>query len=429
MSGATGAVKRGLPGPLAGIRVLDLTSFLGGPYAGMLLADLGADVIKVEAPPGGDPSRNRQDHVGYSSTYAGVNRNKRSVVLDLKNPEARPLLHALIKRCDVILLSIRPKSRPGLGLDYESLRAINPRLIYCSITGYGESPEARDRPAFDTTAQALSGLLSLVLGSFDREVTIRAFLSDILAGVYACNGVLAAIVARTETGEGQEVRTSLLEASLAFEVFNFFTLFAAQAANREHTSVRPAGYLLRGSDGKPFAVHVPPSPEHIWHNFITALGLPWLDEDQRFKSKAARAANYPELHRIVADHVHTAPRAHWTAKLAEREVACAPIYALDEVFDDPLVQGLGMLHTFIDPWGKEQKTVGSGVKLSGFPPMDPRRAPLLGEHNRSVLSELGLPGDEIERLERIGVIGAPDPLVAQLNGSGPETAVGQRESA
>ena len=405
-------------GALAGIRVLDLTSFLGGPYAGMLFADLGAYVVKIEAPPGGDPSRNRQDHVGYSSTYAGVNRNKRSVVLDLKHPECRPLLHRLVKWCDVILLSIRPRSRAGLGLDYDSLRALNPGLIYCSITGYGETPEARDRPAFDTTAQALSGLLSLVLGKFDREVTITAMLSDLLAGVYACNGVLAALVARKDTGEGQEVRTSLLQASLAFEVFNFFTLFAAQAANRTYTSVRPAGYLLHGSDGKPFAVHVPPSPEGIWRNFVGALGLPWLDEDERFRSKAARAANYPLLHGIVADHVRTAPRAHWMEKLSEREVACAPIYTLSEVFSDPIVQSLGMLQTFIDPWGKEQKTVGSGVSLSRTPPVVPRRAPLLGEHNRSVLHELGCPDDEIDRLQRSGVIGAPDPLVATLRADG-----------
>lgn len=412
------AARRPKAAPLTGIRVLDFSSFLGGPYAGMLLADLGANIIKIETPPGGDPTRDRPDLPGYSSTYAGVNRNKRSVVLDLKHPDARPLVHKMVEASDVLLLSTRPRSRAALGLDYKSLSKVNPRLIYCSVTGYGETEAARDVPAFDTTAQALSGLLSLVLGDIDREVTIGAFLSDVLAGVFACNGVLAAIAARHLTGRGQEVRTSLLQASLAFEVFNFFSLFAAQAAGRQISKVRPAGYMLRGSDNLPFAVHVPASPERVWHSFVAALGMTSLNDDERFKTRALRLANYPAMHEVIARHVRaTAPRAHWIERLKAKEVACAPIYELAEVFGDPIVRSLGMLKTFIDPWGKEQKTVGSGVDFSGTPTVAPTRAPLLGEHNREVLAEFGLKRAEIGRLEKSGVIGAPDPRVAELKGS------------
>lgn len=401
--------------PLTGIRILDFTSFLGGPYAGMLLADLGADVIKVEAPPGGDPTRDRPDLPGYSSTYAGVNRNKRSLVLDLKHPAARPLLHRMVEHSDVMLLSTRPRSRAAVGLDYKSISKVNPRLIYCSMTGYGETDAARDVPAFDTTAQALSGLLSLVLGNLDREVTIGAFLSDVLAGVFACNGVLAAITARHLTGKGQEVRTSLLQASLAFEVFNFFNLFAAQAASRQPSKVRPAGYMLRGSDGLPFAVHVPASPERAWRSFVTALDMAWLNDDERFRTKSMRAANYPLLHRIIAEHARsTAPREQWIERLKAHEVACAPIYELNEVFGDPIVQSLGMLKTFVDPWGRPQKTVGSGVDFSDTAAVPLTRAPLLGEHNREILAEFGVDEAEMERLEKSGVVGAPDPLVAEL---------------
>lgn len=401
--------------PLSGVRVLDFTSFLGGPFAGMLLADLGADIVKVEAPPVGDPARDRQDLPGYSSTFSGVNRNKRSILLDLKRDGAKPLLHKLVEQSDVMLLSIRPRSRKALGLDYASLRKVNPGLIYCSVTGYGETDAARDVPAFDTTAQAMSGLLALVLGSVDREVTIRAFLSDVLAGVFACNGVLAALNARHLTGKGQEVRTSLLQASLAFEIFNFHTLFAAQAAGHEFSNVRPAGYLLRGSDNLPFAVHVPPSPERNWHTFIDTLGMSFLRADERFQTKASRAANYSTLHHIIVEHVRTrGTRAQWVKRLQKREVACSPIYELAEVFKDPIVSSLGMLKTIVDPWGKRQRTVGSGVEFSGTPTVEPVRAPLLGEHNREVLRSYGLAKGEIERLERAGVLVAPPASVEDL---------------
>lgn len=396
----------GSKGALAGIRVLDCTTFFAAPFAAMLLADFGADVIKIEAPPAGDPSRYRQDDSGYSSGFASVNRNKRSLLIDLKNPASQPILRGLAERSDVIVLNVRPQSRPALGLAYEQLRAINPRLIYLSISGYGESPENLDRPAFDTTAQAVSGLLSLILDDPDREVRITAMLSDVLAGVFGCTGVLAAIAARERTGEGQEVRTSLLQATLAFELINFYTLFAAQVSgwSNPETTVRTAGYVLRGSDGGRFAAHVPPSPEKIWHGFLDALELRSLDEDERFRSKAARAANYPALYRIVADRVATRPRAYWMARLIEREIACAPFNELAEVFDDPIVKGVNMLHRFIDPWGREQKTVGSGIELSRTPALAPRRAPLPGEHNREILHWLGASEQKVSELERLGVL-------------------------
>jgi crotonobetainyl-CoA:carnitine CoA-transferase CaiB-like acyl-CoA transferase len=400
--------------PLSGIRVLDLTSFLGGPYAAMLLADLGADVIKIEAP-GGDPSRNRQDVPGYSSAYAGVNRNKRSLVLDFKNTSSRLLLHRLVKGSDVMLVSIRPRSRAALGLDYKTLNKINPRLIYCSVTGYGETEAALDIPAMDTTAQAMSGLLSLIVGNFDGEVSIRAYLSDVLVGVFACNGVLAAIAARHLTGKGQEVRTSLLQASLAFELFNFFILFAAQGSGRNSAMNRPAHYVLRGSDNLPFAAHVPPSPERVWDNFAAALGMDALNEDARFSTKALRAANYSALHHLIAEHTRkTKSRAQWIKILRAREVACAPVYELSEVFRDPIVKSLGMLKTITDPWGKLRRTVGSGVDFSDTPAVEPARAPLLGEHNREILTELGLSKPEIEQFEKSGVVGNADPRVSGL---------------
>ena len=392
-------------GPLAGTVVVDATNFLGGPFGGMLLADLGADVIKLEAPPGGDPSRQRHDNTSYSSAFAGINRTKRSLLIDLKKPESRPVLEALIRRSDIFLTSLRPKSRGSIGLDYPTLSAINPRLIYCSITGYGERGPAIDVPAFDTVAQARSGLLSLLLGDFDQEVRISAFLSDISAGIYACCGVLAALQARHRTGVGQEVRTSLLQATMGMETFNFFTMFAAKAAGQSFASIRPAGYFLRGSDGVRFAAHVPPSPPALWKNFIDALDMVWLDDDARFCTTGVRAENYSKLHQIIAEHVAKMPGKHWMDRMAAHNVACAPILKLDQVFDDPIVRGLGMLHTVTDPWGEQVETVGSGIELLGTPIVPPRRAPLIGEHNNEILQWLGFTADSIDTMTKGGVLG------------------------
>ncbi len=396
-------------GALAGIRVLDFTSFIAGPYAGMLLADLGAEVIKVEAPPRGDPSRYREDDSGYSSGFAATNRNKESLLLDLKSPGGQEVLRRLVADVDVLLISLRPRSRAAIGLSYEQVSAINPRLVYCSLTGLGETDAARDKPAFDTTAQALSGLLSLVTGDVDSPVRIKAYLADQLSGLYGVYGILGALVARERTGRGQEVRTSLLQASIAFCVSNFYHYWAAsQSGDPEaNSSLRTAGYLLRAGDGLPFAVHVPPSPAKNWIAFTDGLGRPDLRQDPRFSDKEARERNYETLHGLVAEHVKQHPRAYWLGRLEEFDVPCAPIYGLGEVFLDPLVTSLGILHQVPDPRGRPRSTVGAGVSLSATPTVPAERAPLAGEHNRAILARLGFGPEEIEDLERRGVIAGP----------------------
>ncbi len=416
------AARQDIPtaSPLAGVRVLDFTSFVGGPFGGMLLADLGAEVIKVEQPPKGDPARDRQDNPGYSSTYAGINRNKRSILLDLKHPSSQPVLKRLVEQSDVLLLSVRPKSRKRLGLDYDSLKAINPALVYCSITGYGETPEARDRPAFDTTAQAMSGLMSLVVSDLDHEVKIRLFLSDLLSGVYAAHGILAALVERSRTGLGQEVRTSLLQSSLGFIAYNFHTLFSAQAANRPNKTVRPAGFLMKGSDGKAFAAHVPFSPPSMWENFVASIEMPWLKDDPRFAKQKERASNYSMLHQMIADHVRSRPADYWLSRMDEKEVACSPILPLESVFENPIVAGLGMLHGFTDPWGQQQQTVGSGVSFSRTPTVKPTRAPLLGENSAEVLALFGFDKESIEKLMKEGAV-QPTPATHLPDASSEET--------
>jgi crotonobetainyl-CoA:carnitine CoA-transferase CaiB-like acyl-CoA transferase len=384
-----------MPGALDGYRVLDMTNFVAGPYATMLLADMGAEVIKVEAPPLGDPNRFRENDSGYSTGFAAINRNKKSLFIDFGSPRAADVFERLLGSADVLITSIRPRSRDKLRISYGQLSSRFPRLVYCSLTGLGEKGDALDRPAFDTTAQALSGLLSLITNEFDRPVRVRALLSDQLAGLYACQGILAALLARGRTGRGQYVSTSLLQASIAFCASNFAAQFNASRKGRVSGSMRTAGFLLVCGDGLPLALHVPPSPPKTWLSVTAALGLEQLREDPRFRDKGGREENYEELHGIVAGVLKANTRDYWLERLTAYDVPCAPVYSLGEVFNDPIVRGLGMLAQTTAPSGEQESVVGSGVELSDTPAEVRFRAPLLGEQTDALLRELGYSEGEI----------------------------------
>jgi len=401
-----------MAGALAGIRVLDVTNFFAGPHCAMLLGDLGAEVIKLEHPPHGDPMRFREDDSGYAPSFVAKNRNKQSLMLDLTRPEGRAALDRLLPTIDVLIISIRPRSRAKLGLDYGHVSAVNPRLVYCSVSGFGETEAARDRSVFDTSALARSGLLSLITGEFDQPMRIQALLSDMLAGTYACYGVMGALVARTRTGRGQEVKTSLLASSIAFSDSAFLHAFVAQrlGQTRGRLKYRTAGFLFLARDGLPFAVHVAPSPVKNWGNFAQAMERPELQEDPRFSSKRGREENYPALHAEMSAQAKLKPRAYWLERLEAHDVPASPIHALADVFSDPIVAALGMLHEVPDPWGTKWKLVGSALDLSDTPVLPPARAPLMGEHSRAILSSVGYAAAELDALERDGVIlGPPGP--------------------
>lgn len=371
--------------PLEGVKVIEVASFVAGPFCSMLLGDLGAQVIKVESPPSGDPIRNREDESGYGAGFAAINRNKKSVFLDLHVEGERETFRNLVATADALITSVRPRSRSGLGLSPTRLMADNPRLIYLSLTGQGERAEVSDLPAFDTTIQAQSGLLNLIGVQPGRPMAVRILLADQLAAVYGALGVVAALVRRSVTGRGGLVRTSMLEATIAFATLNHSLNLASRDRGRS-THLRSAGYLLVAADGLAFAVHVPPSPDDNWRRFVQAVGVAELNDD-RFATKELREANHARIHELVDRHARTATRAVWLERLARADIAAAPINQLHEVFADPIVAGLNMQSVIDGPNGEPLPTIRPAVSF-GDERFDVRRAPLAGEHSDEVLGEL-----------------------------------------
>jgi crotonobetainyl-CoA:carnitine CoA-transferase CaiB-like acyl-CoA transferase len=373
-------------GALSGIRVLEFASYVSGPYAGMLLADLGAEVIKVEAPGKGDPFRG-WGRIEYSPTFGSVNRNKKSVELDLKSQEGKEAARALAKTADVVIENFRSGTMERLGLGYEDLSKDNPGLVYCAITGFGSTGPYAQRPGYDTVGQATSGLLSL-LTDLDQPQAMGISFSDHLGGMVACNGILAAIIARGRTGLGQRVDTSLLEATISFCGENAANYFEkGKVPSRATRTHRAQVYAFVAGDKKPFVVHLS-SPTKFWQGLCNVVGRSeWL-EDPRFATKETRGKNYPALEEGLAAIFATKPRDYWLAQLQAADVPAAPINDFDEVFADPQVQHLKMRETI------QHKRVGAiglirnGLRLSRTPPSIRSAAPELGEHTQEILSSI-----------------------------------------
>ena len=375
-----------MAGALEGIRVVEFANYVSGPYAGMLLGDFGAEVIKVEAPDGGDPFRG-WGRVEYSPTFGSVNRNKKSVVLDLKSAEGLAAARALTRTADVLIENFRTGTMERLGLGYEQLSRDNPRLVWCSITGFGPTGPYASRPGYDTVGQSVSGLLSL-LTDLDRPRPMGISLSDHLAGITACNGILGALVARGRTGKGQRVETSLLEATVSFLGENAARYFEnGKVPDRAARTHQAQVYAFVASDGKPFVIHLS-TPAKFWKGLANVVGRPqWID-DARFATKEARSRHYDVLHGDLAAIFKTDTRDNWLAKLQAADVPAASLNRLDEVFADPQVKHLGLRR---DVPHKRVGSVGlirNAVRMSVTPPEIHSASPELGEHTDEILAAL-----------------------------------------
>jgi formyl-CoA transferase len=375
-------------GALAGITVLEIASYVSGPYAGMLLADLGATVVKIE-PPDGDPFRG-WGTVEYSATFGSLNRNKRSVVLDIKTADGRAAAQRLAERADVLIENFRPGTLDRVGLGYDQVRGRNERLVYCSITGFGSDGPYRDRPGYDTIGQAMSGLLSL-LTQTDAPQPMGISLSDHLGGIFACYGVLAALLARERTGRGQRVETSLLQSSIAFLAENAANFFEGKAKPPDRaTRTRQAQvFAFVAGDALPFVIHLS-SPPKFWEGLVRACGRPELATDPRFRDRRARQQHYDELTPILAEIFRGAGREAWLEKLRAEDVPCGPLNDLAEVFEDPQVRHLAMKIDLPHPKRGSVAVVGSGVRLSETPVQIRTAAPELGADTAEYVSPQGV---------------------------------------
>lgn len=371
---------------LDGISVLEFANYVSGPYAGMMLADLGAEVIKIEPPGGGDPFRG-WGAADYSATFGSVNRNKKSVILDLKSEDGRAAALALASRADVLIENYRAGAMARLGLDYESLKHVNPRLIYLSITGFGSTGPYAERAGYDTVGQAMSGLLS-VLTNPSKPEPMGISLSDHLTGMMAAYGVLGALMARERTGRGQRVETSLLAATIAFLGENAARFFETGQRPTRETRARSAQvYAFTDVRGRGFIVHLS-SPPKFWQGLTIAAGHPEWQEDPKFRTKKDRQENYHLLHEALAGVFRQNEREHWLDLLRKNDVPSAPIYTLDEVFADPQVQHLGLKRELPHPKIGHVSLVGGGITLSDTPAEIRSVAPAYGEHTDEILARV-----------------------------------------
>jgi len=395
-------------GPLAGMRVLELAQIMAGPTAGMMLADMGADVVKVEKLPGGDDSRGyREPRVnGVSAPFLILNRNKRGIALDLKKPQGRAILLRLVRDADVLTENYRRGTLEKLGLGYEVLAAENPGLIYCAISGYGRDGPYADKGGFDLIAQGVSGLMSITGEPGGAPVKTGNSVADINAGILAVTGILAAWAHKLTTGQGQVVDTSLMEAALQQTYWHAAIAFATGVSPGPTGSahILTAPYqAFRARDGW---INVGGANQANWERIAEVLGHPEWRDDARFRTNSDRMANLDALVALMDRVLATGTRAHWIAAFDAAGVPVGPVNTMNEALADPQALARGMIVDLVHPQAGATKALGCPVHFSATPTAVTRPAPMLGEHTREVLAQAGYSDADIEAFVAEGVVAA-----------------------
>lgn len=398
--------------PLAGIRVLDLTRVLAGPWCTQNLADLGAEVIKIERPGAGDDTRAwgppylknaAGENTSEAAYYLSANRNKFSVALDIASPRGAELVRELAKQCDIVVENFKVGGLRKYGLDYESLKAINPRIIYCSITGFGQTGPYASRPGYDFMIQGMGGLMSItgerddLPGGGPQKAGVAV--ADLMTGMYSTVGILAAIIERERSGLGQYIDMALLDcqvAMLANQNLNFMTSGKApRRAGNAHQNLVPY-QVFAAADGH---LIVAVGNDGQFRNYCRVVGLPELADDPRYATNPQRVRNRDSLVPLLAERMATGARDTWLAELEAAGVPAGPINTLDQVYEDPQVLARGMKRELPHALAGTVPIAASPLKLSDTPVEYRRPAPMLGEHTRQILSErLGLSDEEIQAL-------------------------------
>ena len=392
--------------PLSGMVALDLTQIMAGPVCTMLLADMGADVIKIEKPNGGDDTRRMGPPFtgGWAAGFLALNRNKRSLALNLRDEQGRQVFRRLLADADVVVENFRPGVMERLGLDYAALAQIKPSLVYCSISGFGATGPYRDRGGFDLVAQGMSGLMSITGFPDSPPAKVGVPITDISAGTLAAYGILCAYIHALKTGQGQTVDASLLEAGIAYTIWESALYFAEGEIPGPLGSAHrvSAPYqALRTQDGY---VNIGAATQATWEQFCRAIGQESLIEDPRFKVPGDRKAREGELAELLELTLSRQTTDYWLELLAQAGVVAGPIYNMEQVYQDPQVRAREMVIDLDDPELGTLHNIGIPVKLSATPGRINRRAPALGEHSEEVLLAAGFSPDEVALLVENGVV-------------------------
>ena len=386
---------------LSRFRVIDLTQVRAGPTACRQLADWGADVIQVQMPDHmrGDDTLGGQDGSDYQYTH----RNKRSITLDLKQAEGIATLKRLIANADVVVENFRPDVKFRLGIDYETLLPDNPRLVYASISGFGQTGPLATRPGFDQIAQGMGGLMSVTGIPGEGPMRVGIPIADLCAGIFAAQGILVALLERESSGKGQWLHTSLLESMVYMMDFQTSRFLidgdvATQAGNYHPTSI-PTG-VYKAKDGY---MNIAVFGSKIWERFCNILGAPEWVTDGRYQDKQGRSVNRDTLNAEINRRLALHDRSHWVEQFNAGGVACGLINNMGEVFEEPQIQHLGMVKDVVSKWQGPQRLVGQPVQLERTPSTVARAAPRRGEHSEEILLELGLSPDDLVRMKTTGV--------------------------
>lgn len=405
--------KESKTGPLKDVKVIDLSHIMAGPACSMLLADMGADVIKVERLPDGDDSRRMipPTIADESAAFLIMNRNKRGIALDLRAEDGRDVLRRLLKNADVLIENFRRGTMEQMGFGYEAVHATNPRLIYCSISGFGRTGPYAGRGGFDLVAQGMSGLMSITgEGPGHPPVKIGAPVTDTTAGILACVGILAALHARESSGQGQMVDTSLFEAGIMHTYWHSAMCFATGRAPGPMGTAHPLNAPYQAFPTSDGWINVGAANQGNWLRLLEALEAPKLRDDSRFSTNAERMRNLEALAAALTPIFKRRSSAEWLRRLEQAGVPAGPVLEIGQMHADPQALAREMIVETAHPTAGRVKAIGLPIKFSETPGGVRRAAPLFGQHTREVLRDNGFSDGEIDRLLGQGIVQTPDSI-------------------
>jgi crotonobetainyl-CoA:carnitine CoA-transferase CaiB-like acyl-CoA transferase len=390
-----------MAGALEGTKIVDFSRALAGPYCTMLLADMGAEVIKIEPPGTGDDSRawGPPFIAGESSYFLSINRNKKSMSLNLKSTDARDIIGKLIEKADVMIEANRPGAMERLELDYERVKKINPKIIYCSISGFGQTGPYRERPGFDQVLQGMGGIMGITGEPGGSPIKVGVAVADIATGMFAAIGIVTALYHRQRTGEGQYVDASMLDGQVSWLTYQAGRYLASGAVPEKTGSGHPLIVPYQAFKAQDAFINIAVGNDNLWKKFCEATGLQTIIDDPQFATNAQRVKNRDAVVEIISKVIATKTMDEWLDILDKAGVPCGPIYTIDRIFADPQVLARDMLVEIDHPKCGKIKITGTPIKFSKTPARVKTPPPTLGQNNEEILKQLGFSDDTIEKFK------------------------------